>query len=62
MGRQAKLKQLKRQVSEILAAEASKPNFDRTQFVRELTWKGYDLKQMQESPEIPDRNRPNPQL
>lgn len=62
MGRKAKLKQLKRQASENSATEVSHPNFDNTQFVRELKQQGYDLKQMQQSPEVPDRNQPNPQL
>lgn len=62
MGRKAKIKQMKRQNSENSATEVSKPKFENTQFVGELTRQGYDLKQMQESPEIPARNRPNPQL
>lgn len=64
MGKKAKLKQLKRQTAGDASQPdpAPKPNLDNTQFVQQLKQEGYDLKQMQQSPEIPDRNRPNPQL
>lgn len=63
MGRKAKLKQQKRQANEKALSEKTKPvaDFDRTEFVQELKMQGYNLEQIQRSPEIPE-NRPKPQL
>ena len=64
MGRQAKLKQLKRQASENPSKEAlaPKPDFTPTQFVQQLETSGYKLQQAQHSPEVPHQNQPTPQL
>lgn len=63
MGRKAKIKQQKRLASENQSSEQTKPitEFDRTEFVQQLKVQGYNLEQIQRSPEIPE-NRPKPQL
>ncbi|HEY9850082.1 MAG TPA: hypothetical protein V6D28_11525 [Leptolyngbyaceae cyanobacterium] len=63
MGRKAKIKQQKRLASENRSSEQTKPiaEFDRTEFVQQLKVQGYNLEQIQRSPEIPE-NRPKPQL
>ncbi|MFW6295830.1 MAG: hypothetical protein ACOC04_01435 [Halothece sp.] len=59
MGRKAKLKKMRRENPQ--DSSASKPELDSTQFVKQLERKGYQLKRMQHSPELPDNN-PKPQL
>jgi hypothetical protein len=64
MGRQARLKQLKQKASGKPSQEVAKPlpDFDQTQFVQQLKRQGYDLDLTKSCPEIPDSNRPSPQL
>lgn len=64
MGKKAKLKQLRREAKEKNSEVEPKPlqNFAQTQFVEQLKQQGYNLKQIQQSPEIPNSDRGNPQL
>lgn len=63
MVKKAKLKQQKRQANEKESSEKTKPiaDFDRTEFVQQLKAQGYNLEQIQRSPEIPE-NSPAPKL
>ena len=64
MGKKAKLKQLRREAKDKASEVEAKPlqNFEQTQFVEQLKQQGYNLKQIQQSPEIPTSNRATPQL
>lgn len=63
MGRQAKLKQQRRQASENPKDSAAPPaHFDQTQFVQQLEHQGYQLQKTQQAPELPNNNSAAPQL
>lgn len=58
VGRQARLKKIRQEASEQPPVpESSEP----TQFVKQLERQGYNLKQIQRSPELPNDN-PEPEL
>ncbi len=63
MGRQAKLKKQRKQAQNNPSVEptTSLDEADSTAFVKHLEQEGYHLKDIQQSPEIPD-NSVNPQI
>ncbi|HEY9873218.1 MAG TPA: hypothetical protein V6D12_07265 [Candidatus Obscuribacterales bacterium] len=57
MGRNAKLKKIRREASsqpELSNQPQSQPDLDPTQFVQELERQGYQLKKVEHCPEIPE--------
>jgi hypothetical protein len=58
MGRQARLKKIRHEVE---ANPEASPNVDPAQFVKQLKQQGYNLQQIERSPELPNDN-PEPQL
>ncbi|HBB36116.1 MAG TPA: hypothetical protein DC064_31160 [Cyanobacteria bacterium UBA9273] len=62
MGRQAKLKRLRREVSsQPLPLPQPETNLEPTQFVKELEQQGYQLHKIDRCPSLPD-SQVNPQL
>ncbi|MBZ8179342.1 hypothetical protein [Oscillatoria salina] len=61
MGKQAKLKQQRREAKAKPSSESPKPKYDSTQFVKQLERQGYQLKKGKPSPELPD-SKPKPSL
>jgi hypothetical protein len=58
MGRQARLKKIRHNRD---AQPPIQPESEPTQFVKELQRKGYNLKQIERSPELPNEN-PEPEV
>jgi hypothetical protein len=63
MGRQAKLKQLKKEQNSLINKNQIKENInlDPNDFVKEMEHEGYTFKQIRRSPEVPS-NKIEPQI
>lgn len=57
MGRKAKLKKIRQEKKQSFPESQRIPKADPKQFIRELEKQGYQLKQIERSPEIPEERR-----
>lgn len=62
MGKQAKLKRLRKQSPELSLDAHKSESFDETQFVQKLEMLGYSQKQIQQAPDLPNSDSSQPRL
>ncbi len=62
MGRKAKLKKIRREADSQPPSPKPEANFEPTQFVEQLKTQGYQLRQSQRSPELPEQKGAEPYL